>query len=90
MHSGMAQSPDYILEIGGVEVAGPEGSSVRIAPSMRGRPWLSVHWRCCKTYSRIYRNPAGTAYHGWCPKCGKPAHARIGPGGTPARFFYAH
>ena len=51
------------------------------------RPWLAVHWRCCNAYSRIYRNRAGTAYTGQCPRCSKLVSANIGPGGTTARFF---
>jgi len=52
-------------------------------------PWLAVTWRCCKVYSRIYRNRTGEAYEGRCPKCGRHVRATIGPGGTSARFFVA-
>jgi len=54
-----------------------------------GRPWIAVEWECCSTYSRVYRNDAGTAYAGRCPKCGRQASVRVGPGGTDARFFKA-
>lgn len=81
-----------IVELDGRPVAagGPVGGPAHNATvGMPKRPWLSVHWKCCHTYSRIYRNRAGTAYEGCCPKCGTRASATIGPGGTNARFFTA-
>ena len=53
------------------------------------RPWISITWTCCSTYSRVYRNAAGTAYEGRCPRCQRPVTARIGNGGTAARTFRA-
>ncbi|MEM9252391.1 MAG: hypothetical protein AAGB29_08590 [Planctomycetota bacterium] len=53
------------------------------------RPWIAIRWECCSSYSRIYRNPAGTAYAGQCPRCGRPISVRIGPGGIDTRFFAA-
>jgi hypothetical protein len=53
------------------------------------RPFLSVWYRCCHVYGRMYRNPAETAYHGRCPKCGAPVRALIGPDGTDSRVFIA-
>jgi hypothetical protein len=49
-----------------------------------------VQWNCCRAYSRIYRNSAGAAYVGHCPKCAKRVNVPIGPGGTDQRFFRAH
>ena len=57
--------------------------------SLRGRPWIAVRWECCSAYSRIYRNAAGTAYEGRCPRCRRPVRVRVGPGGTDHRFFTA-
>jgi len=78
--------PDYIVEIDGLRDAhgAPPTKS-----AFRGRPWLAVTWKCCSAYSRIYRNADGSAYEGRCPRCMRPVHARIGPGGTRARFFEA-
>lgn len=51
------------------------------------RPFLGVRFNCCGTYARAYRDAAGTAYRGRCPRCGLPITFRIGEGGTDARFF---
>jgi len=80
----MPERPDYILELGGKVVQqGPR-------PAATGRPWISMLWRCCSVYSRIYRNKAGTAYEGYCPKCARPVRVKVGPGGTSTRMFEAH
>mgnify|MGYP006293843591 CR=1 FL=1 len=81
----MAESPDYILELGGQVVKGPATAGAR-----SNRPWISMLWRCCGVYSRIYRNRKGAAYEGYCPKCARPVRVKIGPGGTSARLFEAH
>jgi hypothetical protein len=85
------RGPDFIVDIDrlrsadGDETAAPVGDGA----AMRGRPWLAVRWRCCRVYSRIYRNREGTAYVGRCPRCGKSVQARVGPDGTASRFFEA-
>lgn len=79
--------PDYILKIDGLATHQPDEAQDH-APQT-GRPWIAVRWTCCSVYSRIYRNRQRTAYEGRCPKCGTPARAAIGPGGTKSRFFNA-
>lgn len=54
-----------------------------------GRAWLGLLFECCHAYGRIYRSADGTRYEGRCPRCGAPVSVRVGPGGTPARFFRA-
>lgn len=53
------------------------------------RPFLSMHFRCCNIYTRIYINKKGTAFVGWCPKCTRRATVRVSPDGSDARFFIA-
>ncbi len=57
--------------------------------SFKGRPWLAIKWKCCQTYSRVYRRADATAYVGRCPKCQRQINVPVGQGGTSARFFEA-
>lgn len=82
----MNQGEDYILDLRSIR--GPMPRQRNPTP-LKGRPWISVHWHCCGVYSRVYRNRAATAYAGACPKCARPVHIAIGPGGTSARCFDA-
>ncbi len=81
------------VEIRGVEITGEQapdhagGSGER--ENSAQRPWLSVWFRCCHVYARIYRVRDGSAYSGRCPKCGAEVRALIGGGGTSRRFFEA-
>jgi len=51
--------------------------------------YLGIMFNCCSVYSRIYKNKAGTAYVGRCPKCLKNVKIQVGEGGTSGRFFNA-
>ena len=51
------------------------------------RRFLSVLFRCCNTYGRLYPNGARSHYEGRCPKCGARTRARIGHEGTDQRIF---
>lgn len=59
------------------------------APARRSkpRPWLGLYFRCAGVYGRAYRNAAGDAYIGRCPKCGKTVRFVVGEGGTSERMF---
>jgi hypothetical protein len=51
------------------------------------REHLGIMFECCRVYTRIYRNKAGNAYVGWCPRCAKKVTIPISPLGTDSRFF---
>jgi hypothetical protein len=77
----MSDPRDYKLDLGGSD-------PTDAGPAQRpGRPFVSVHFRCCGVYRRIYRDADGKGYTGHCPKCARPVRFLIGPGGTSAREF---
>lgn len=51
------------------------------------RAYLSIHFKCCNAFARIFPNAQGTSYAGHCPKCARPVQIKIGPGGTTNRTF---
>lgn len=57
--------------------------------SKRERRFLSIYWKCCHVYSRVYQNKAKTAYEGRCPRCQGFLKVPIGSGGTSQRSFIA-
>lgn len=69
----------------------PEPTSVEATgpPSHNAtpRPYVAIHFACCGVYTKIYQNKSGTAYHGACPKCCRPATIRISDDGTDDRYF---
>lgn len=81
----MPEEPAYIVDIDDLKGIGDDSGSRR---NRRSR-WLGVRFDCCSVYLRIYKNAAGTAYVGHCPKCCRPVTIRVGPGGTSQRFFRA-
>lgn len=53
-------------------------------------PFLGVHMKCCNVYIRAYRNAAGDAFVGWCPRCASQVRIEIvAEGGSRERFFEA-
>jgi hypothetical protein len=78
----MSESHDYKLDVDALS-----GNSGRPAQK---RPFLSVLFACCSVYQRVYKNPAGDAYVGRCPRCGRSIRFDIGPGGTSDRSFIAY
>ncbi|HAW96239.1 MAG: hypothetical protein CMJ33_01985 [Phycisphaerae bacterium] len=81
-----------IVDIDGFRDEGPghgRGSD-RKKTKESGRRFLSVLFRCCNTYGRLYPDPERTRYAGRCPKCGAQVEAGIGPGGTNRNIFDTH
>ena len=84
----VARDPRDIIDIAGLSKEEPSGIAPA-SPSRQPTPFLSIWFRCCHVYGRIYRNPTKTAYEGRCPGCGSPVRATIGDGGVDRRLFEA-
>jgi hypothetical protein len=84
---GTDEGPDYIIDIPGMRTDPPRQPVS--GAGFVGRPFIHVRFACCNAYTRIYRNREGAAYVGYCPRCGRKVKARVGPGGTDARWFVA-
>jgi hypothetical protein len=78
---------DYILELSSASVPAPATPPAKHSPSPSS--FLSIHFRCCNVYARIYKNAAGTAYSGHCPKCQCRAQIGISADGSSSRMFEA-
>ena len=59
------------------------------APKPEGKRFVSVFFKCCHAYGRMYRTSDGTRYEGRCPGCGARVEAAIGPDGTDRRMLIA-
>ncbi len=91
----LSDPDDYILDLssGGT----PEADAGASRPVKQQNPkvgntksvYLSIHFKCCNVYAPIYKNAAGTAYAGHCPRCQRQLSVPIGPGGTTQRVFEA-
>ena len=51
--------------------------------------YISIYWKCCHSFSRIYKNKEGSAYEGVCPKCKSALSVPVGDHGTTQRTFIA-
>jgi len=80
----MRDDPAYHVDIEGIE-----NSANGASRHPHGRPWVGILFDCCGVYVRVYRNAAGTAYVGRCPKCLRRVRLSVGSSGTSARFFVA-
>ena len=84
----MRDPRDYKVDI----ASGNKTPAPKSSPEGRGRdaetqPYLSVLFKCCNVYQRVYRSADGTRYDGRCPKCGHAVRFLVGEGGTSERFF---
>jgi len=82
----MTGDPRDRIDIEGLGARGHDDPKETLGPR---RKFLSVHFKCCATYGRLYVNNEQTHYEGRCPRCGARTSARIGPGGSDQRIFDA-
>ena len=62
----------------------------RRGPAKGERPFIGVHFACCRTYGRIYLRTDRSAYYGHCPRCGKRLQIVTSADGSDTRFFSAY
>ena len=65
----LSDPDDYILDLSSGAAGGEQKGGEGIGGAVRA--FLSIHFKCCKVYSRIYKNAAGDAYVGHCPRCAR-------------------
>ncbi len=53
------------------------------------RPYLSIYWKCCHVFSRIYKDKNQIKYEGFCPNCRAYLTVPIGSEGVSQRTFIA-
>ncbi|MDG2424165.1 MAG: hypothetical protein P8M22_09325 [Phycisphaerales bacterium] len=78
----MTDSRD-ILDISGLDSV----TCISTPATPRKRHFLSIWFRCCHVYGRLYRNASRTSYNGGCPRCGTRARALVRSDGTTRRCF---
>jgi hypothetical protein len=93
--SPLSDPRDYVVELSSPQDPSAPNAASRsgaVAPdnsAPAGRPFLSVHFKCCNAYTRIYPTSDRKAYAGHCPRCAKPVRIKIGPDGSANRLFTA-
>ena len=55
----------------------------------RGRFWVSVHYRCCNIYQRVYFKKGTQSASGRCPRCLREVSFELTEDGERGRFFSA-
>lgn len=53
------------------------------------RHWVSVFYRCCNVYQRVYFRRGKVEAHGNCPRCFREVRFRLSQDGDTGRFFTA-
>ncbi len=66
-----------------------EGESNFQSAKEPSKRFLSVYWKCCRTYSHLGKDQEGKFYRGACPKCRAWVKVPIGEHGTSQRIFMA-
>jgi hypothetical protein len=60
-----------------------------MAEAARDRFWVSVMFRCCRVYQRVYFRAGAVTAVGRCPRCLQIVRFEIREDGTDGRFFTA-